>query len=91
MTPRQRELARHALGLDGRRSQSYRNRFVAGPDHDDFEDWELMVARRLAGRRSGDQMLGGSDLFWLTYRGALQALNDGETLDPEDFPTGGLV
>jgi hypothetical protein len=30
LTPRQIEMARHALGLDGRRKVSYRNRYVTG-------------------------------------------------------------
>lgn len=90
LSPRQKELARHALGLDGRRTQSYRNRIVAGPGHDDFAEWELMASRGLAGRRAGVQMFGGDDLFWVTHRGALLALNPGETLDPEDFPKGGV-
>lgn len=86
MTPRQIELARHALGLDGRRVESYRNHFVAGKDHDDFGEWIAMCAAGLARRRVNSRMAGGDDVFWLTIDGATAALKPGEKLDPEDFP-----
>lgn len=78
MTPRQRELARRALGLGGGRTMSYRNRFIAGPGHNDFGVWVEMVREGLAIRRD--------DLFLLTADGAHGALMPGDTLDPEDFP-----
>ncbi len=86
LTPRQRELARHALGLNGERKSSYRNRFVAGPGHDDHPEWMRLCRKGAAERRTARAVLGGSDLFWLTRQGAEAALNAGETLDPEDFP-----
>lgn len=88
LSPRERELARHALGLTDGRTRSYRNRFVAGKGHADHPDWLRLVKRGLAGRRAGVKMFGGSDLFWLTRQGAELALKPGETLDPEDFPDG---
>ena len=36
LTDSQLSMARHALGLDGKRKQSYRNRFFAGLGHADF-------------------------------------------------------
>jgi hypothetical protein len=39
LTPRQIELARHALGLPNQYKKSYRNRFVAGGNHPDQNDW----------------------------------------------------
>lgn len=44
LTPAQRELARHALGLPNDRKRSYRNRFIASKGHADFAEWEVMVA-----------------------------------------------
>lgn len=86
MTPYQRELARHALGLRNGRTTSYRNHFVAGPGHDDHPHWMEMVRAGLATRRDGGKLLfGGDDLFHLTRDGAHAALMPGETLDPEDF------
>jgi hypothetical protein len=86
VTPFERDLARHALGLDGRRTMSYRNRFVAGPSHDDHPAWLEMVRAGLAVRRDGAKLpFGGDDLFHLTPDGAHAALMPGETLDPEDF------
>lgn len=86
MTTRQKELARHALGLRPRNKISYRNRFVAGPGHSDYQDWLEMVEQGNAFRRTGGEMSGGDDIFWLTDVGAKLALNSGEKLDPEDFP-----
>jgi hypothetical protein len=88
MTGRQRELARHALGFQGSGNKvSYRNRFVTGPGHTDYEDWTAMVEAGEAKRRDGKTLpFGGDDMFWLTKAGALLALNPGERLDPQDFP-----
>lgn len=86
MTPDQIELARHALGLDGRRRQSYRNHYVIGAGNADHDNWTAMVAAGEARRRNGSPLTGGDDLFWLTTAGATAALRRGERLDPEDFP-----
>lgn len=82
MTPKQRELARHALGFGNPHagSRSYRNRYIIDADN---EDWLALCA-------SGDACMeptgGGSRaLFYLTRTGAEKALNPGETLDLEDF------
>ncbi len=85
MTPRQLDLARHALGLPNKRRQSYRNHFVTGDWSVDYGDWQAMVAAGLARRRAGNALTGGDDLFWLTKEGATAALKRGERLDPEDF------
>ncbi len=87
MTPTQIELARHALGLPNKRRQSYRNHFVCGPGHDDYDNWQAMVGAGLAKRRKGNPLTGGDDLFWLTLEGAHNALTKGERLDLEDFPS----
>lgn len=89
MTPRQKELARHALGLDGTRKQSYRNRFFAGPGHDDFEEWCAMVLDGYARGREPDPGHRPDHAFWLTYKGAEAAVERGERLCPEDFPPSG--
>ena len=86
MTPQQRELARHALGLPNDDRLSYRNHFVAGPGHADYTTWLEMVAAGYAVRRDGSKLpFGGSDMFRLTYAGAISARNPGETLDQEVF------
>lgn len=76
MSPEQKRLARHALGLDEpkARGRSYRNRYLT---HGLHEDWQAMVAAGLAKV---------SCHYSLTPTGAKAALDDGETLDPEDFP-----
>lgn len=86
MTPKQRELARHTLGLDNpdAKKRSYRNRFFASAGHPAWHDLHVMVG---AGWMNLEDQKGQrSTLFWLNRSGALLALNKGETLDPEDFP-----
>lgn len=85
MTPKQRDLARHALGLDGRRRQSYRNHFVTGEGSTDHLHWLALVEAGHAWRRAGSQLTGGDDLFRLTKAGAELALDSGESLNPHDF------
>ncbi len=84
MTDEQREEARHALGLPNARKRSYRNRYVCPEDN---AVWSAMVAARWAAMRPAASVpFGGSAIFYLTRAGAELALDDGETLDPEDFP-----
>lgn len=87
MDKRQTELARHALGLDGRRTHSYRNCYVCGPGTSDHSLWMGMVSDGDATRRDGKTLpYGDDDLFHLTLIGARKALLAAETLDREDFP-----
>ena len=85
-TKQQRDLARHALGLPNRRKQSYRNSFITGPGSIDYDAWMAMVGMRAAVQHAGSPLTGGDPCFVLTRGGAEMALNDGEKLDPEDFP-----
>lgn len=86
LTDKQRELARHALGLPNARRQSYRNHFVTGPGSSDYVAWQAMVAAGFATRRAGSPLTGGDDLFRLNRAGAELALIGRERLCPEDFP-----
>lgn len=81
MTPRQRELARHALGLPNRTMRSYRNRFSCG-EGANHDVWTALVDRGIAGGEPGSPL----SFFWLTPAGAMAALDRGESLCPEDFP-----
>lgn len=74
-----RELARHALGLKYGQKKSYRNYFETSEDGPDRIDWLNMVSSGLASQSS-------RTLFHMTYKGAQWALDQGETLCPEDFP-----
>lgn len=87
MTPEQIELARHALGLTQGRKRSYRNHFVCGPGHSDYDNWEAMTNDGKAWKRKGSPLSGGDDIFGMTAAGAEEVLRKGERLDPEDFPT----
>jgi hypothetical protein len=81
MTPSQRQLARHALGLPNSARESYRNRYVTAPGTDIWADWQAMVR---AGQATYDPTPPGT--FRLTRAGALMAIEPGEALDREDFP-----
>jgi len=86
MTPTQRLLARHALGLPNRRKRSYRNRYVAAYiPGGEFDQWSAMESAGWAER--GAFRPDRTARFWLTPEGARLALEPGESLDPEDFPT----
>nr|WP_047580555.1 hypothetical protein [Methylobacterium sp. ZNC0032] len=85
MTPAQRELARHALGLPNAMRRSYRNRYFAPAAGECSEQWKAMVA---AGEAEGGTPArkASSVFFCLTYKGAELALEAGEHLCFEDFP-----
>ncbi|MGI4811916.1 MAG: hypothetical protein ACRYGG_01035 [Janthinobacterium lividum] len=87
LTKRQTALARHALGLPNERRHAFRNWFVAGPGHADYDDWMAMTGLGYAVRRDGRQQpFGGSHLFRLTRAGAGAALLARESYDPLNFP-----
>jgi len=83
MNDKQRELARHALGLPNKRNQSYRNYFCLGADGDGYSDWEDLVAKGLAVKRK-TALCGGMDYFHLTLKGALMVREPKEHLSQED-------
>lgn len=82
LSPTERDRARHALGLPNSRRRSYRNRYFASPGGESHAIWSALVARGLADTSRAPR----NDFFCLTRVGAEAALDDGETLDPEDFP-----
>lgn len=85
MSERQTELARHALGLPNVRSKSYRNRFYCSEASPDYTDWRAMVG---SGMASAQKLVASSlTLFRLSHAAAMNVLQDGETLDAEDFPS----
>jgi len=85
MSPEQRKLARHALGLDNpdAKGRSYRSRYFASRGHSAWNELHAMVG---AGWMNLEDTKNRSEtLFWLTKAGATLALDAGESLDPEDF------
>ena len=77
MTPRQRKIARHALGLPTTRMMSYRNHYVANydPDNGYLVDWLKMEE---AGQAVVSVPRNGMCRCWLTRAGANTALESGE-------------
>lgn len=86
MTPEERAVARHALGLPNDRRVSYRNHFVAEEGTADFDLWRTMVERGLARQHRGSVLTGGAPLFMLTRAGGDRAIDQGEGLGDRHFP-----
>lgn len=80
----QRELVRHAIGLNERSKKTYRNHFVTGAGSKDYDAWMDMVTKGYAHHRPGSEMSGGDDVFWVTRETALSVCNKNEHLS-EDF------
>jgi hypothetical protein len=83
MTEKQRELARHALGLPNKQNTTYRNHFCIDKGSDGYGDWEDLVVRGLAVKAEGGQDWSG-DFFYLTWAGAKCALDYKEHIGIED-------
>lgn len=86
MTKLQRNLARAALGLPNPSKQSFRNRYFTPADSPQHAEWRALCTdgkARLFKAAPGQTL----DQFCLTKVGALEALDLGEVLDHEDFPT----
>lgn len=87
ISPSQKGLARHALGLGRNHKVSYRNNFVAPKGTAQHDDWtKLVMAGYAVKHRERPAIFGGSDLFSLSRVGAEKVLLPGENLGPEDFP-----
>jgi len=68
MTPKQRDILKHALGF-GRGSPGWRNHFCTGPGSDDYGDCEALVAAGLMTKRSGGPLSGGDPVYCVTDAG----------------------
>lgn len=84
MTPRQKTLERHALGLPNLRRESYRNRYAAPYCGGVYDEWARMVEAGLAD--ASPHVFHGMRVFYLTDTGARAALEPDEVLSREDFP-----
>ncbi len=84
MTPEQRRMARHALGLTDGRKTSYRNRYYAHFGSVKGTAWDSLVEQKLAEKEAGETSLTG---YFLTLAGAKSVLEPGERLCSEDFPS----
>jgi hypothetical protein len=66
MTPKQRDIMKHALGV-GR--GGWRNHFCTCPGSDDYDDCEALVAAGLMTKRSGGPLSGGDPVYRVTDAG----------------------
>lgn len=83
MNQTQRELARHALGLDAA-NRSYRNRYFATQGSAEDKEWAAMAESELA-LRVPEHDTQTTNFYCLTKVGAEMALGERDSLDPEDF------
>lgn len=83
LTPKQRDLIRHAIGLSAHSKITYRNHFVIGPGSEDYGVWMELVSKGLAKRADGSAISGGMDVFWATREAALAVRRPDEHLDRE--------
>ncbi|WP_333830975.1 hypothetical protein [Pararhodobacter sp.] len=74
LSPRQRALARQALGFPNARNKSFRNRFLASYRAGDYDHWLRLVDEGLADH---GPIIKGMVRFWLTRKGAEAALEAG--------------
>jgi hypothetical protein len=83
MTDKQRDLARHALGLPNKNNTTYRNHFCISNGCDGYADWEDLVSKGLAVKALGGSSWSG-DFFYLTLNGAREVLSSKEHISRED-------
>lgn len=86
LSKKQREMARHALGLPNQYRKSYRNRYFIGGPCETFDAWTEMVSAGMAESVPVNGTQIGRTMFYLTRAGAEAVLKRGERLCPEDFP-----
>lgn len=86
MTPTQKLMARHALGLPNDKRRSYRNYYTAPLGSATEAAWDGLVSMGFAHRGEKPSTLAR---YCMTYKGARAVLYPGETLDTEDFPEAG--
>ncbi len=78
LTAKERHILRHTLGLT-RSKESYRNRFVTGPDTDDWPMVQALCTRGLMVARGGPQaIIGGMTVFQATDAGRIAAMAPGD-------------
>lgn len=68
----QRTILRHALGIT-RSSSEYRNHFVCGKGHVDFDDCEDLVNKNLMVRYDPNELFGGNYCYVVTEEGKIAA------------------
>ena len=83
MNEKQRDLARHALGLPNQTNTSYRNHYCIGAEAEEYQEWEGLVSLGLAVKALGGANWVG-DFFYLTLEGARAVLLPTEHISRED-------
>jgi hypothetical protein len=68
------ELMQHALGINERNRQSYRNYFLAGDGHADNSKWQELVSDGCATSRQAPDFVGGGVLYHVTDKGEALAI-----------------
>jgi len=68
LTESQLHILLHSLGLT-KAEEIYRNHFVAGPGHSDYDDCMVLVEIGAMIRRQGSELTGGDNVFYVTAKG----------------------
>lgn len=84
MTDKQRQMARHALGLPNKRHVTNRDYYCIGEGGDGYAEWMSMVAEGYAVKRQHSSAFGGDDIFYLTMIGVRLALEPHEHISRDD-------
>lgn len=82
----QREMARHAIGFDGRSKVTTRNHYCTGEGCDGYGEWMDLVARGLATFRKPSELSGGDHTFYVGRDLALLVREPKEHLSREFRP-----
>ncbi|MEN3755150.1 hypothetical protein ABC733_28380 [Mangrovibacter sp. SLW1] len=69
------ELMQHALGINERNREPYRNYFLAGDGHADNSQWQGLVTEGLATSRPSPDFCGGGVLYHVTDKGKALAIS----------------
>ncbi|KEA54638.1 hypothetical protein DT73_00295 [Mangrovibacter sp. MFB070] len=69
------ELMQHALGINERNREPYRNYFLAGDGHADNSQWQELVTEGLATSRPSPDFCGGGVLYHVTDKGKALAIS----------------
>ncbi len=69
MTPKQRDIMKHALGVGRGNKTGWRNHFVTGPGSDDYADCEALVEAGMMMKRNGGPLSGGDPVYRVTDAG----------------------
>ncbi len=77
MTPSQLQILQHALGVDRYgQGKRYRSHFCTGPECNNWDDCQALVAADLMQEHKSSQLSGGNSIFTVTGSGVLAMITE---------------